>query len=152
MIAFRNTIVIHKSVEDTFAFLSDFTNIPKWNYYVYRVTPVSSGETAAGTVFRQERRQDEQIYEIIDFEPPERLGVKTLPGSSLQFERTFVLCPSESKTELRDDWKIHTGRSGFVEKLASRKIKNAVRENLGKLKELLETGRTMLQDGREVSL
>jgi hypothetical protein len=40
------------------------------------------------------------------------------------------------------------GIAGFVAGFATAPIRRAVGQNLGKLKELLETGRTQLQDGR----
>jgi hypothetical protein len=43
---------------------------------------------------------------------------------------------------LRDDWKLDTGRSGLVEKLAVSTVKKAVLDNMARLKELLETGST----------
>ena len=40
------------------------------------------------------------------------------------------------------------GIAGVVAGFATAPIRRAVGQNLGKLKELLETGRTQLQDGR----
>jgi hypothetical protein len=44
------------------------------------------------------------------------------------------------------------GVPGLLEPLAARRAKAGVRENLGKLKTLLETGRVTLQDGRSFAL
>jgi hypothetical protein len=51
-----------------------------------------------------------------------------------------------------DEWKLATGKPAFVEKLTAGRIKSAVAENLAKLKELLETGQVVLQDGRKIAL
>ena len=32
MLEFENTVYIDRPVDEVFAFLSDFENIPKWNY------------------------------------------------------------------------------------------------------------------------
>jgi hypothetical protein len=37
MMEFENTIVIKKPIKEVFAFISNFENIPKWNYYVLEV-------------------------------------------------------------------------------------------------------------------
>ena len=37
MLEFENTVYIDRPVDEVFAFLSDFENIPKWNYYVLEV-------------------------------------------------------------------------------------------------------------------
>ena len=41
MLEFENTIRIDRPVGEVFAFLSDFENIPKWNYYVLEVQHAS---------------------------------------------------------------------------------------------------------------
>jgi hypothetical protein len=51
-------------------------------------------------------------------------------------------------TRMTDAWELHSGVPRLLEPLAAGRVKSAVRENLGKLKELLETGSTQLQDGR----
>jgi hypothetical protein len=43
---------------------------------------------------------------------------------------------------------LDTGKPALVEKLAGGNVKSAVTENLQKLKQLLETGKVILQDGR----
>jgi uncharacterized membrane protein len=152
MIRFKNEITILRPAEEVFGFLSDFENIPKWNYYVRSVRKVSDGEIGLHSVFHQIREHDEQIYEIIDYRPGESLVVRTRPGSELQFERAFTLRSVNGATELADDWKLDTGRSGLVEKLAAKTVKKAVLDNTVRLKELLETGSTTLQDGRRVEI
>jgi hypothetical protein len=52
-------------------------------------------------------------------------------------------------TRIVDEWKLETGKPGILERLAANQVKQAVYENLEKLKELLETGTVRLQDGRQ---
>jgi hypothetical protein len=47
---------------------------------------------------------------------------------------------------------LDTARPVILERLARGRVKSAVAENLAKLKELLEEGRVVLQDGRRISL
>ena len=54
-------------------------------------------------------------------------------------------------TRIRDEWKLDTGRPAILERLALRRVKSAVAENLAKLKKLLEEGRVVRQDGRQVT-
>ncbi len=51
-------------------------------------------------------------------------------------------------TRLTDEWELETGRNPLLEWLGTMKIKSAVEENLERLRQLLETGETRLQDGR----
>ena len=153
MIRFENSISIERPVAEVFAFLSDFENIPKWNYYVLEIKKISDGPAGVGTTYHQVRKTDQQVFQITEFKPNLKVSVKTLPKSSLQFERRFTLQAEGSKTHIIDKWEeLDTGRPSLIEKLIARRVKSAVAENLGKLKELLETGRVILQDGRKVSL
>jgi uncharacterized membrane protein len=149
MLEFENTIRIDRPIEEVFAFLSDFENIPKWNYYVLEVRQLSEGPTGIGTTYHQVRKTDEQDFQIIEFEPGHIVAVKTLPRSSPSFERRFTLYEEGNTTRVRDEWKLDTGRPAILEKLAGRRVKSAVADNLAKLKELLEEGRVVLQDGSQ---
>ena len=41
MASFENTVTIRRPVEDVFAFLADFENVPTWNYAIVETTKVS---------------------------------------------------------------------------------------------------------------
>jgi uncharacterized membrane protein len=152
VLEFENTIRIDRPVEEVFAFLSDFENIPKWNYYVLEVRQLSEGLIGVGTTYHQVRKSDQQDLRIIEFEPGHTVAVKTLPQSSPDLEMRFTLYEEGNTTRLRDEWKLNTGRPAIFERLAGGRIKSAVAENLAKLKELLEEGQVVLQDGRQVTL
>jgi uncharacterized membrane protein len=152
VLEFENTIRIDRPVEEVFAFLSDFENIPKWNYYVLEVRQLSEGSIGVGTTYHQVRKSDQQDLRIIEFEPGHTVAVKTLPQSSPDLEMRFTLYEEGNTTRVRDEWKLNTGRPAIFERLASGRIKSAVAENLAKLKELLEEGQVVLQDGRQVTL
>jgi uncharacterized membrane protein len=151
MLEFENTTCIDRPVEEVFAFLSDFENIPKWNYYVLEVRQLSDNPISVGTTYHQVRKTDQQDFRIIEFEPNHTVVVKTLPQSSPSFERRFTLDEEENKTRVRDEWKLDTGRPAVLERLTGGRVKSAVAENLAKLKELLEEGRVVLQDGRQAT-
>jgi uncharacterized membrane protein len=152
VLEFENTIRIDRPVEEVFAFLSDFENIPKWNYYVLEVRQLSEGLIGVGTTYHQVRKSDQQDLRIIEFEPGHTVAVKTLPQSSPDLEMRFTLYEEGITTRVRDEWKLNTGRPAIFERLAGGRIKSAVAENLAKLKELLEEGQVVLQDGRQVTL
>ncbi len=152
MLEFENTIHIERPVDEVFAFLSDFQNIPKWNYYVLEVEQLSEGPIGIGFAYHQVRKSDQQDFRIIEFEPDHTVAMKTLPQSSPSFERRFTLYEEGDTTRIRDQWKLDTGRATILEKLAGRRVRSAVAENLVKLKKLLEEGRVILQDGSQVIL
>jgi carbon monoxide dehydrogenase subunit G len=152
VLAFENTIRIDRTVAEVFAFLSDFEHIPKWNYYVLEVRQLFDDPIGAGTTYHQVRKSDEQDFRINEFQPNHTVAVKTLPQSSPSFERKFILHEEGDTTRLKDEWKLDTARPVILERLAGGRVKSAVAENLAKLKELLEEGRVVLQDGRRISL
>jgi uncharacterized protein YndB with AHSA1/START domain len=148
MIRFENTVEINRPIEEVFPFIADFENLPRWNYYVLNVRQISDGLPGAGTIYHQVRKDDTQDFEIVDFQPYHKIAVRTTAGSTPAFERVFTFEATPAGTRLIDGWELETGLNQLVERLGAGKIKAAVAENLGKLKQLLERGETRLQDGR----
>jgi uncharacterized membrane protein len=145
---FQNSIEIQVPVREVFRFVAQLENVPKWNYYVHSVQQTAGHGPAVGARYHQVRKTDEQDFEIKAFEADQNLTMNTMPGSTPAFERHMRFEPSSRGTRIIDEWSVDTRYPGFVENLAAGRIKDAVAENLGKLKELLETGKTELQDGR----
>jgi carbon monoxide dehydrogenase subunit G len=152
MIEFDNTIRINRPTAEVFAFLSDLENIPKWNYYVLKVIKLTNDPVGIGSVYHQVRKTDEQDLIIIEFDQNRKIVVKTLPRSSPDFEMALTLQQEGSATLLRDEWRLDSGLPMAIEWLGSGKVKSAVAENLTKLKELLEDGQVVLQDGKQAWL
>ena len=152
MLTFSNTIIINRPVDEVFDFLSNFENIPKWNYYVVEVNRLSDGDIQKGTAFHQIRKTDEQTFQIVEYQPNRVVGVQTGSNASPQFEIKFTLQPDNGSTKLLDEWKLETGQPALLERFALGKIRSAVADNLKKLKQLLETGKVTLQDGRKVRI
>jgi uncharacterized membrane protein len=149
---FRNVIEIKAPVDEVFEFVADMRNTPKWNYYVTRVIQENGNGPASGARYYQTRKNDSQRYEITHYEQGQGLTIQTLPGSSLEFNRQLRFESISDSTRLIDQMSLRTPYSRMLERLTAGRIRNAVGENLGKLKELLENGRTQLQDGRVVNM
>jgi len=152
VIEFESTIQIEQPVADVFSFVANQENNPKWNYFVTNVIKSSAGPVGVRTTYHQTRKTDAQDLRVVAFEPDQSITVETIPPSSPEFKRTMVFRDENGSTTLVDYWKLDTGHPGFLQRLAGGRVKSAVRENLTKLKELLESGSTMLQDGRRITL
>lgn len=152
MLEFENNIRIHRPIAEVFRFLSNLENIPKWNYYILEVKKTSEGPANIGTTYHQVRKTDQQDLRIVDLKQNQTVVVKTLPHSSPKLEMKFSLSEEENSTLILDEWKLDTGQPALLERLAAGKVKSAVAVNLAKLKELLENGQVLLQDGRRASL
>jgi polyketide cyclase/dehydrase/lipid transport protein len=139
--------VIDRPVAEVFAFISNFENMRKWNYFVVDATNESAPGLGIGTTYRQRRKSDEQRYMVTEFEPDLRVAVRTLsPAPNLHMRFRFE--PYGRGTRLTDEWVLETGLPRWLQGIGAARISSAVRDNLAKLKELLETGRVRLQDGR----
>jgi Polyketide cyclase / dehydrase and lipid transport len=52
---FENTVMIRRPIEEVFGFLTDFENLPKWNYAIVETHKVSQGPVGVGTIYQQVR-------------------------------------------------------------------------------------------------
>jgi len=152
MIKFENVIEIDRPVAVVFDFLADLENLPKWNYFVTQVRKTSAGTAGAGATYHQVRSTDSQDLTIVGFEKNRVLSVKTIPPSKPELERWMTFEEINGKTRILDRWQLDTGHPGILQALSKGRVKSAVRDNLARLKELLETGSVTLQDGRRASL
>ena len=140
MIELKNEIVIERPREEVFAFVSTFENVPKWNHYILKVTKTSDGPTGEGSTFHQVRKTEEQDFRVITYKPNRELAVESIGSSSPQFKRHVTFeSEGEDATRVTDEWKMDMSRSALIEHLEAREVESAVRKNLEKLKELLET-------------
>jgi carbon monoxide dehydrogenase subunit G len=151
MLEFENTITVNRPIGEVFKFVADPENFPRWNYYVLSVSKLSNGPVGVGTVYHQIRKTDQQDFRITEFERDRRMALKTSPHSTPQLEMRLTFHEQDGATRLRDTWVLDTGLPGPLEWLGARRVRAAVGENLAKLKQLLEEGRTILQDGRITS-
>ena len=148
MITIKNSIAINTPISKVFDFFSTPENFPRWNYYVISVRKMSSGNGAVGSRYHQVRKNDEQIFEITKFERNKLVTFSTVPDSSIRFLRQMNFRVLDEQCLLDDLFELDAGFPMILQKLFTRRIKQAVYENLVKSKELLETGKTVLQDGR----
>lgn len=154
MIEFKNTIVINRPLPEVFQFVSEFENLPKWNYYVLEVNKLKDGEDGPGTkgtTYHQVRKGDDQQFRVAEYIPNEFVMIETLPPERA-LSMSFWFESTEGATQITDEWKVEPDIPAPFAWLAGRQIKSAVSENLRKLKELLETGEVELQDGRQVMI
>jgi uncharacterized membrane protein len=150
LLEFSNKLEIRRPIAEVFQFLSNFENMPKWNYFVVNVKKISDGPVGINTAFRQKRKTDSQEYKIVEYEPDKRVAIEFQPPSvKLTMRFTLKSSHNDNDTVVVDEWKFDTGIPALFARIGATNVKAAVAENLEKLKQLLETGKTILQDGRE---
>jgi carbon monoxide dehydrogenase subunit G len=143
MATFENTVTIRRAVEDVFAFLADFENVPSWNYAIVETKKTSPGPVGVGTTYRQLRSipsRSEEGFQVTVFEPSSRLEVH---GDIGPFTATisYLLAPTDDGTRLTNvvDLESASGPLRLLAPLATSRVKTAVAANLDTLKQLLET-------------
>jgi carbon monoxide dehydrogenase subunit G len=143
MASFANTVIIQRPVEEVFAFLADFENVPKWNYAIVQTTKASPGPVRVGTTYRQIRSEpsrSEEGFEVTVLEPPSRLEVQGQIGP-FRARISYLLEPSGSGTRLRNAVDLESsGPLTLVAPLATSRVKHAVAANLDTLKHIMEKG------------
>ncbi len=146
---FHVELAIRRPLAEVFAFVSDFTHLPLWNYYIVETVQETPGTPRVGMRYTQRRKTDTQRFEIVEWEDNRQVAIQLLPPTRPARIR-FTFRGDGAETLLRDEWSLRTAVPvpGFLASLITRPIQGAVAENLGKLKELLENGRARLQDGR----
>jgi len=102
MATFQNTVTIRRAIDDVFAFLADFENVPTWNYAIVETKKTSPGPMGVGTTYRQIRSipdRSEEGLEVTAFEPTSRLEVH---GNIGHFIATisYLLTPTGDGTRL----------------------------------------------------
>jgi ligand-binding SRPBCC domain-containing protein len=139
--SFRNVVIIDRPVPVVFAFLSDFQNVPKWNYAITETRQSSPGPVAVGTVFVQRRhipKPSEEQFTVTEFAPNQRVVIEGTLGPfparlSYEFE------PSDGGTVVTNTVELQvSGPLRLIGGIATSRVKNAVAENLSVLKQLLE--------------
>lgn len=143
---FVHALVIERPVSEVFAFISDPENLPRWNYYVIGCMKLDAGPARVGSTYRLVRKSDTRVFGVTEFKQ-DRMLVIRFRAPTPPLEIRFTVESTASGTRLTNEWELK-GIGGFVAWFVRAPIRRAVGDNLGKLKELLQTGRTQLQDGR----
>ncbi|MGH2663586.1 MAG: SRPBCC family protein [Actinomycetota bacterium] len=102
MISFENTVTISRKLEDVFAFLADFENIPAWNYAISETIKTSEGPLGVGSTYRQLRhvpRRSEEAFEVTTFKPPRELAIAGTLGPFAS-RLSYLLEPIDGGTRL----------------------------------------------------
>jgi uncharacterized protein YndB with AHSA1/START domain len=138
---FENTVIIRRSIEDVFGFLSDFENVPTWNYAISETRKVSQGPVGVGTIYQQVRSvpsRSEERFEVTAYDPPRRLELRGQLGP-FPSRLAYALDAVPEGTRVTNSVELELRGPGRVlGRVAVPRVREAVAANLRKLKELLE--------------
>jgi hypothetical protein len=143
MINVEKSIIINRSVEEVFNYVSDLTHSGQWQKGLVEIRKTTGGPVGVGTqyVFVREfiGRKMEASNEITEFVPTSKVAFKTISGpipleASYHFEMTGKATKITSKIAMQ--------AKGFVslaEPLISGSLQKDVESSLGVLKNMLES-------------
>lgn len=140
---FSNEVMIRRSPAEVFAFLSDFTNLPSWNYAIRSTQQVMPGPVGVGTTYRQVRslpRVAEETFSVTVWEPDRSVAIT---GDFGPFTGTLAyrLDPVPDGTLLVNQVQLRPrGALGLLGGIAGGRVQAAVAENLDVLRRELERG------------
>jgi len=140
-VTFTNTITIDRAPADVFAYLSQFENIPRWNYAIAETHKISEGPVGVGTRCRQIRTipsRAEEYFEVTEFEPERALAIRGDIGP-FSGDISYLFEHLQGATVLKNTCSLRArGSTGLVAPLLTRRVRSAVAANLGVLRQLLE--------------
>jgi uncharacterized protein YndB with AHSA1/START domain len=138
---FENTVVISRPIEQVFGFLSDFENVPKWNYAILETRKVSEGAVGVGTIYQQVRsvpKRSEERFEVTAYNPPRHLEIRGQLGP-FPARLSYALDALAEGTRVTNSVELELrGPGRLLGPVAVPRVRDAVAANLSKLKELLD--------------
>ena len=141
MATFENTVMISRPIEEVFAFLSDFENVPTWNYAIIETHKISEGPVGVGTIYQQVRSvpsHSKERFEVTAYNPPRQLEIRGQLGP-FPSRLAYALAAVPEGTRITNAVELELrGPGRLLGRVAVPRVRDAVAANLHKLKELLE--------------
>jgi uncharacterized membrane protein len=142
MINVEHSIIIHRPIEEVFAFVSDQTKAPQWQRGLLEVRRTTNNPSGVGTKYTAVRkflgRKIELSNEYIKYEPNKQI---TFIGGSgpARFEASYLTESTTEGTKLTCQMQMEQGGLfSLAEPMIARSLKQDFETNLRDLKTLLE--------------
>jgi uncharacterized protein YndB with AHSA1/START domain len=143
MIQLEKRIIIHRPVEEVFAFLEDLTNVPRWQEAVEEARQVTGDPIGVGTQYTSARmmmgQRFEASIEYIEHEPDKKIVFKSTSGP-VSFQAAYLTEPLAEGTQVTALLDLQMeGLPTQVEAEMHAAVSSEADTELGKLKMLLES-------------
>jgi uncharacterized membrane protein len=142
MIHIEESIVIHRPIEEVFAFTSETKNLPLWQTDVLEARHTPEGPVQVGTKLTLVRammgRKIEGTSNIVEYVPPTRYAYQTISGPTVTGVNTCEATPEGTKFTTSFDMQTG-GLFSLADPLVARTIKRSVESGLANLRDLLES-------------
>ncbi len=145
-----SSVVIHRSVEDVFAFVNNFAAYSQWQSGVIAARMVSDGPLGSGSRIAETRRffgrTTDMIWEVTTFQPPHTRGFKMEGAFPSTGVMTWESVPEGTRLRVEVTTKAR-GVLKLLEPLLARTVRQQNAKDFATLKQLLESNAS-LQDVR----
>jgi uncharacterized membrane protein len=143
MVKIEHSLVIARPIEQVFVFLVNPSNNSLWQEGVIESRQISEGPVGVGTRGRDIReffgRRIECDYEIVEYEPKERIRFKSISGLT-QFDGSYTFQSVQQGTRFTFTIEGNAGPwFSLATPLAARLAKKQVEADSNRLKKLLES-------------
>ncbi len=142
---FDNVVAINRPTAEVFAFLSEFENVPLWNYAISDTRRIDTGPLGVGARYTQVRTipsHASEAFEVTAFRPDRLIAIRGRLGP-FRAESSYRLDDTGGSTLLTNSMRLEaTGVRRLAAGLAGSQVRSAVAANLAALKRLLEDGRS----------
>ena len=141
MIEIEDSVIIKKPVDRVFKFTTDLTNNAKWQSEILVAEQTSDGQFGLGATYRCVNRflgkRIESEGVISDFEPDKICSFQFSSGS-VSGESSYLFQPVNGYTKFTTVGSIKLNNFKLAALLVKRKARQQVRNDLKKLKQVLE--------------
>ncbi len=141
---FTLNIFINRSQQDVFDFLSNPTNLSKWNSNFTSAEWTSSDTPGVGSTYKVFAGKNEGLFEITQWTPPHRYSYKSISGLPFpieSIESAVILAPKENGTQITFESQFGlVGLLKFAEGMFSKLAAKGDGDNFETAKRLIEAG------------
>ena len=142
MIKVEKSFIIHRPIEEVFAYMSDLRTAPESQSGLLEMRQMTEGPVRVGTRYVGVRkflgRKMESTMEIVEYEPNAKLVWKTI-SSPTPFESSLRFEPTSEGTKVIWNLESEVGIFfGLADSLIAAAVRREVEASSGVLKDLLE--------------
>ena len=142
MIRFEHSIIINRTVDEVWKFLSNFENFPKWDRGVHEVRQTSKGPIGVGSTLQSVRLflgwPGIGEFTISEYEPNRVLGLQGRAGSSAGNVR-YTFEPVAGGTRMAETGEVEIGGWWkWAIPILTPIVERDVRDDLANVKRIME--------------
>ena len=142
MIKVEHSVIISRTVEEVFSFLSNFEHYPRWQSGILETQQMPQGTTFVGTTVKQVRwflgRRLDYLGEVIEYQENKKIWVKSVSGP-YPFEGGYALESVDGGTKVTFFLRVQPrGVLMFTQSLVARELKKQMEMDSSRLQDLLK--------------